>query len=158
LAAEALKQRDMVLPRFLQQSKIGQLHMNKFALIHFSAGLLGALVCFIIIWYFLSNSDMTTGELISTALSTMDTFNKITVVTAIVIGIVLALQNYKDSVVGSKWEKDLSDKEIFLLEKFRRADPKIQAAIINILKEPFFTSTSKLPVSAKTAASSKHLP
>lgn len=101
---------------------------------------------------------MTTGELISTALSTMDTFNKITVVTAIVIGIVLVLQNYKDSVVGSKWEKDLSDKEIFLLEKFRRADPKIQAAIINILKEPFFTSTSKLPVSAKTAASSKHLP
>ena len=88
----------------------------------------------------------------------MDTFNKITVVTAIVIGIVLVLQNYKDSVVGSKWEKELSDKEIFLLEKFRRADPKIQAAIINILKKPFFTSTSKLPVSAKTVASSKHLP
>ena len=79
---------------------------------------------------------MTTGELISTALSTMDTFNKITVVTAIVIGIVLALQNYKDSVVGSKWEKDLSDKEIFLLERFRRAKPQIRAAIINILKDP----------------------
>jgi hypothetical protein len=132
--------------------------MDKFTRICLSIGLLGALICFIIIGYFLPSSNITMDELLSTAFSTMDTFNKITVVTAIVIGIVLVLQNYKDSVVGSKWEKELSDKEIFLLEKFRRADPKIQAAIINILKEPFFTSTSKLPVSAKTAASSKHLP
>lgn len=62
--------------------------MDKFARICFCIGLLGALFCFIIIEYFLSNSDMTTGELLSTALSTMDTFNKVTGVTVIVIGII----------------------------------------------------------------------
>jgi hypothetical protein len=136
LAAEALKQRSVVLPRFLQQSKIGQLHMNKFALILFGTGLLGVLICFIIIGYFLSNSDITTGELLSTALSIMDTFNKATGITAIVIGIILVLQNYIESVVSSKWKSELSDKEIFLLERFRRAKPQIRAAIINILKDP----------------------
>lgn len=110
--------------------------MNKFARICFSIGLLGVLICFIIIGYFLSNSDMTIEQLLSSALSTMDTFTKVTGVTAIVIGIVLVLQNYIESVVSSKWKKDLSDKEIFLLEKFRRADHKVQSAIINILKEP----------------------
>ena len=110
--------------------------MDKFTRICFCIGLLGALFCFIIIEYFLSNSDMTTGELLSTALSTMDTFNKVTGVTVIVIGIILVLQNYIESVVSSKWKRGLSNKEIFLLEKFRRAEPKIQAAIINILKDP----------------------
>lgn len=110
--------------------------MNKFARICFSIGLLGVLICFIIIGYFLSNSDMTIEQLLSSALSTMDTFTKVTGVTAIVIGIVLVLQNYIESVVSSEWKKDLSDKEIFLLEKFRRADHKVQSAIINILKEP----------------------
>ena len=123
-------------PRFLQQSKIGQLHMNKFARICFSIGLLGVLICFIIIGCFLSNSDMTIEQMLSSALSTMDTFTKVTGVTAIVIGIVLVLQNYIESVVSSEWKKELSDKEIFLLEKFRRADHKVQSAIINILKEP----------------------
>lgn len=110
--------------------------MNKFARICFSIGLLGVLICFIIIGYFLSNSDMTIEQLLSSALSTMDTFTKVTGVTAIVIGIVLVLQNYIESVVSSEWKKELSDKEIFLLEKFRRADHKVQSAIINILKEP----------------------
>ena len=102
--------------------------MNKFARICFSIGLLGVLICFIIIGYFLSNSDMTIEQLLSSALSTMDTFTKVTGVTAIVIGIVLVLQNYIESVVSSEWKKELSDKEIFLLEKFRRADHKVQSA------------------------------
>jgi lipoprotein len=110
--------------------------MNKFARICFSIGLFGVLICFIIIGCFLSNSDMTIEQLLSSALSTMDTFTKVTGVTAIVIGIVLVLQNYIESVVSSEWKKELSDKEIFLLEKFRRADHKVQSAIINILKEP----------------------
>ena len=110
--------------------------MNKFARICFSIGLLGVLICFIIIRCFLSNSDMTIEQLLSSALSTMDTFTKVTGVTAIVIGIILVLQNYIESVVSSEWKKELSDKEIFLLEKFRRADHKVQSAIINILKEP----------------------
>ena len=110
--------------------------MNKFALILFGTGLLGVLICFIIIGYFLSNSDITTGELLSTALSIMDTFNKATGITAIVIGIILVLQNYIESVVSSKWKSELSDKEIFLLESFRRAKPQIRADIINILKDP----------------------
>jgi|GEM_PF-5741603 lipoprotein len=110
--------------------------MNKFARICFSIGLLGVLICFIIIGCFLSNSDMTIEQMLSSALSTMDAFTKVTGVTAIVIGIVLVLQNYIESVVSSEWKKELSDKEIFLLEKFRRADHKVQSAIINILKEP----------------------
>ena len=89
--------------------------MNKFARICFSIGLLGVLICFIIIGCFLSNSDMTIEQMLSSALSTMDTFTKVTGVTAIVIGIVLVLQNHIESVVSSEWKKVLSDKEIILL-------------------------------------------
>lgn len=110
--------------------------MDKFTRICLSIGLLGALICFIIIGYFLSNSNMTIGELFFTAFSTMDAFNKVGIVIMIVAGIIITLQNHMVSRRRSKWEDELSDEEVFLLEKFRQKKPITRVGIINILKDP----------------------